>query len=364
MDASATTDETRWRTETEAEWRARTGRTERTSAPRSRFGWAAVRFTWLLAAIVVAAGTAGIVAGVGGPPGSPSRGELTAAGDRAIQPGFDRALADLRQLSGQVDELGTLGRAALAALTARDDDTLNRVIAQGSDSVDAISSAATSIRGRLRDLPGVAGAAPPLPPAAALTLGAESQARYAALDRAATTTAGLDEAWVRFTAGAVAAVQLATLLDQHDLSTAAAARLGRGAHYANALTQLATSKKLIDQASALRDTLANTVDVTTLARWLDLNSAYDDSLRTLYDALRRSNGRANAEVRKALEAEAAAHDELPPDTRALAVIMGEVARGGLNQAVIEIETAKGDLDAAIDALTGPVGASPSASPAP
>ena len=57
-----------------------------------------------------------------------------------------------------------------------------------------------------------------------------------------------------------------------------------------------------------------------------------------------------AAVRAAFAELRAAEAALPPDGRALVVIMSDVARGGLNQAVIGIEEAKGRLDAAGAAL--------------
>jgi hypothetical protein len=319
---------------------------------------------WLLAAGAIAFGAAGVVAGIGGPAGSPDHPELTWSMDRAIQPGFDRALTDLESLSDQVDRLGVLGRGSLAALAARNQAQLGRTITEGSTLVAAIDTNATAIRGRLRALPGVDHHAPPLPPAAAITLGADVQARYTALDEALGTTASLSDAWVRLTSGSLAAIRLATVLTQHDASTAVAAREGRGGHYGAALKQLDTSKSLVADASKQRDTLQNTVDVSTLSRWLELNAAYDASLRKLYDALSRSKGRVNAEVKAAFDAEAKAHEQLPPDTRGLVVIMGEIARGGLNQAVIEIEEARGQLAAAIAALQGTPVASPEPSSSP
>jgi len=322
---------------------------------------------WLVVAALVSAGAAGVVASVGGPPGATARPELTWAGDGAIQPGFDAALGDLRALSTQVDRLGTLGRGALAALSARDETQLASIIDDGSTLVGSIDSSATAIRSRLRALPGTNGIAPPLPATADLVLGQRSQERYAALDDAVSTTEGLSGAWVRLTAGSLAAIRLSSSLGEHDASTAAAARLGRGGHYARALNQLMTSSSLIADARKQRDTLENTVDVTTLTRWIDLNAAYDATLVKLYQALLKSKGRATSDVRQAVAAEAKAHAQLPPDTRGLVVIMGEIARGGLNQAVIAIEDARGSLADAIDALTvaadsGTPGASDEPSP--
>jgi hypothetical protein len=319
---------------------------------------------WLVAAAVISLGAAGVVAGIGGPAGNPVHPELTWGADRAIQPGFDQALTDLESLSEQVYRLGVLGRGSLAALAARNQTELRKTITGGSTLVASIDTNATAIRKRLRALPGVSGQAPPLPAPAALTLGPDVQAHYAALDEALGSTASLSDAWIRLTSGSLAAIRLSTVLTDHDASTAAAARQGRGGHYAAALKQLGTSKSLIDDASKQRDTLQNTVDVSTLTRWLDLNGAYDATLRKLYDALRRSNGRVNAEVKSAFDAEAKAHQQLPPDTRGLVVIMGEIARGGLNQAVIEIEVARGELAAAIVALQGASVASPEPSASP
>jgi hypothetical protein len=311
---------------------------------------ALLRIAWLAAAVAIAAGSAGIVAAVGGPAGSGDHPELTWAGDQAIKPGLDATLDDLRGLSNDVERLGTLGRGALASLAARDSDQLRQAIDDGSQLVGSIGTTSSEIRRRLRALPGVNGLAPPLPGTAAITLGAATRARYAALDAALSTTQGLSAAWLRLTAGSLAASRLAGVLADHDLSTAAAARLGGGAHYAAALDQLDTSDSLIAEAGKERDTLANAADVSTLGRWIDLNAAYDKALRHLYATLRASHGRATPPVRDAIAGEQAAHDQLPPDTRALVVIMGELARGGINQAVIAIEEARGDLDAAIDAL--------------
>jgi hypothetical protein len=77
--------------------------------------------------------------------------------------------------------------------------------------------------------------------------------------------------------------------------------------------------------------------------WLDLNAAYDAAVRRLYQALVDSKGKVNAEVRKAFDGEVAARKRLPPDTKGLVIILAEIGRGGLNQAVISIEQARAEL---------------------
>jgi len=64
------------------------------------------------------------------------------------------------------------------------------------------------------------------------------------------------------------------------------------------------------------------------------------------------------DVRAAIDAERAAKDRLPPDSRGLIVIMSEIGRGGMNSAVIAIEEARGRLSEALAA------AAPSGSPGP
>jgi hypothetical protein len=92
------------------------------------------------------------------------------------------------------------------------------------------------------------------------------------------------------------------------------------------------------------------VDVAILTQWIDRNAAYDRALRALYQVLRSANSKVTPAVEKAYADEQAARALLPGDTRALIVIMSDVARGGLNQAIIGIEEAKGRLTDALDAF--------------
>jgi hypothetical protein len=170
------------------------------------------------------------------------------------------------------------------------------------------------------------------------------------LVEAAAATDGLGEAWARLAAGAPSAARLAQLLTDHDRLMGEALAEGRAARYRAAIEQIEEASALLDEARDVRDGLANTVDVATLDEWIDRNRAYEDALRTLYDALRRSGGRVNPAVREALEVHDAARDRLPPDSRGLVVIMGEIGLGGLNGAVITIEEARGALATALEDL--------------
>lgn len=98
------------------------------------------------------------------------------------------------------------------------------------------------------------------------------------------------------------------------------------------------------------------MDVTTLDEWLERSERYDRALRALYVAVIEADGRVTDAVREAAAAEAAAKARLPPDTRALVVIMAEIGRGGMTGAVSAIERAHADL---VEALDPPLEAPPS-----
>ena len=165
------------------------------------------------------------------------------------------------------------------------------------------------------------------------------------------------------TLGSISATRLSGLLARHDDLVVQAAARGRAARYDDAVTLLNQADATIAQARTLRDQLANTVDVTVLDQWLDRNADYDVALRNLYKALAKVGSRVTDAVRKAIAAERAAKDRLPPDTRGLVVIMAEIGRGGMNGAVISIEETRAKLIDAI-AASGPASAEPGSSAVP
>jgi hypothetical protein len=143
------------------------------------------------------------------------------------------------------------------------------------------------------------------------------------------------------------------LLADHDRLAGSAADLGRKGRYADALATLRDATQRIADARALRDELANTVDVTVLDEWLSRNDDYDKALRTLYTTVSNAKGKVTNAVRDAIAGEKAAKDRLPSDSRGLVVIMSEIGQGGMNGAVIAIEEARGTLVAALDSLESP-----------
>jgi hypothetical protein len=301
----------------------------------------AVRVIWLVIAALVAFGSAGIAAAMNQPPGSPGRAELTAAGDAAMAPALDVATADLESLSRQVDALGTAARRALGQLSGGDTERLEATIAEGTTLIESVRRGTGRLEASLAAIPFGGDDW-------ALHVSDGMRRRHEALAGTAQLTAGLEGDWARFTGRALAAAGLTTLLARHDEETAAAARMGSEGRYPDALAQLDASDASIALGRSLRDQLAATTDVATLTAWLDRNAAYDAALRDLYRALIASEGRVNAAVRKAFEREQAARAQLPGDTRAVVVMISDIAQGGLNQAVISIEQARGALAEALE----------------
>jgi hypothetical protein len=189
----------------------------------------------------------------------------------------------------------------------------------------------------------------------AIHYGGDARARRATMLTALEATQGMARSWLNLTIGSQAASNLISLLTEHDLTVAEAAAQGREAEYDQALVTLAGAIAMLGAATDIRDDLLNTTDVETLDSWLSRNRRYDEALTTLYTALRDSGGLVNDAVREAYREEGEARADLPPDLRGLVVIVAEIGRGGLNQAVIAIEQARGRLSLIIEALA-PAGA--------
>jgi hypothetical protein len=314
---------------------------------------------WLLIVAVISVGAAGLVAAMAHQPGTPARAELTLDGDAAAAPGLLAAQAGLIDLTTDVKRLGELGRGALASLVATDMTSLQAAVTEGQTLATSIDDRSAGIREQLALLPGSG-------PTEELVWSPETRARRDLLLKAADTMSGLDGLWLRLGAGSLTATRLTKLLVDHDTVAGGAAALGRKAKYVAGLAELTKADKIIADARALRDTLANTVDVSTLTQWLDRNAEYDTALRHLFQSLVDSKLKINAEVRQAFIDERRAHDLLPANTSGLVIILAEIGRGGLNQAVIGIEEARGQLQAVVDQLTSPPDqpSAGTASPAP
>jgi hypothetical protein len=301
---------------------------------------------WLLIVAVVSVGGAGLVAAMANQPATPARAELTADGDAAAAPALAAALGELTDLTAEVDRLGELGRGALAALVSSDFKTLDAAVADGQTLARQIDSHSAAIREGLRLIPGTG-------PSEPLLWSPETIRRRDLAVAAVQATGGLEVGWARFAAGSTVANRLTVLLTTHDTTAAKAVEQGRARSYKTALNTLAQAQARLTEAKALRDQLANTVDVTTLTQWIDRNDEYDAALKRLYQATLDAKGKITQELKDAFAAELKAHALLPSNTSGLVIILAEIGRGGLNQAVIGIEETRAKLQAAVDRLTAP-----------
>ena len=298
--------------------------------------------------MLIALGAAGVVAGMDTPaPDGTDRTGRTGHGDALVDASLDAIEADLRALSDSVAGLGEQARAILASMSGNDTAAVDAATAQGTQLVADIKRRSDRIRAALDDVPIVG------TPAAAYALSPETVDRHAAYVGGLASTDAVGDAWTRLVVGALAANRLSGLLADHDQAVVDAAAAGRKADYRTALRHLDDADAAIADARSMRDRLKATVDVTTLDQWLARSHAYDVALRALYDAVRR--GASTADIRRAVAKEQAAKDRLPPDTRALVLIMADIGQGGISDAAGDIEQAQSDLE---DALAPAVDAAP------
>ncbi|MBI2763775.1 MAG: hypothetical protein HYX54_08520 [Chloroflexi bacterium] len=309
----------------------------------ARVGYLLV-FAGLLLAI--AFGSAGIVALWAHPPGTAARAELTWQGDTQLGAMLDRSQVDLVSIAEKTDRLAVLARGAIGALTADDQGPFSDALTEGSALASSIERDSGSLRERLTSLPG-AGTFD------VLRYDGGVLARRVGLLAALDATRGLGRSWATLTTGSLQASALIGLLVAHDTTVGRAAAQGRAANYEAALATLDMAIARLDDAVVIRDRLANTTDVSTLDQWIERNRRYDEVLTALYGALRDSGGVLTDAVRAARQDESNARAALPPDTRGLVVIIADIGRGGLNQAVIAIDQARARLTLAIQALSAP-----------
>ena len=322
---------------------------------------------WVVCALVLALGSGGIVSAMEHAPGTSARNELTWTADRRIAPELAAAAGDLRKLSTDVNSLSTLGTNALVGVTGGDEATIKSSIANGQVLLETINAETAALRARLAGMSGFG-------EGAEARLGGLTLDRYQTLSRALDATHGLADSWDRLTTGGLAAVQIQKALFDHDASTGEAARLGASAKYSEAVTQLQKSSVAIAEARRQSAAMAIAVDTSVLNTWIDRNESYDLVLGRLYSLLTASGGKVTPEIQATYTDEQAARALLPGDTRGLVIIMGDLARGQLNQAVITIEESKARLSAALAAFeatgtgdaapgsTSPPGGSPSTAP--
>jgi hypothetical protein len=315
---------------------------------------------WTALFAVLAAGAAGLIAQASHPPGSAARADLTAEGDAALDARLDAATATLESISADVDRLADVAKTALEEIASADPARLQASLDEGTRLATAIDTSAAALRTSLADLRGDEADA-------VLHYGNDTLVRRAAVLTALDAAAGLNAHWEQVAAKAGEAVGLTTLIAEHDRIVVDAAALGRNHHYRQAATALNDAILAVANVKAERNKLIADTGQTVLDEWTERSRDYDLALQALYVALDVSGGNPNTvKVQLARAAERRAYEQLPPDRRAIIVIVAEVARGGLTQAVLAIDDTSGRIDAALaEAAGGPAAsAGPEASGQP
>jgi hypothetical protein len=296
---------------------------------------------WLTAVLLIAVGVGGVATAATPVPDEEHRPELYARAEAALAPGLAAITIDLEALQVQAERLATTSRRALVDLAARDADALSGDLDAGDAIVLEVGTLATRVDAALGALPyGVASD----------RLSPRMQARLVAVVAAVDAVRPLAGQWGRLSGAAVPAISITSHLEQHDVTAFEATQEGAAGRYAAALERLTGATAELDAAQVIRDRLAQSVDTSTLDAWIERNRTYDTALVRLYTALEVSPDHATPEALAAFAEVEAAQKLLPPDTRALIVIIGDLAQGGLNQAAIAVEEARGALTAAVAAV--------------
>ncbi|KRT64106.1 MAG: hypothetical protein XU10_C0004G0008 [Chloroflexi bacterium CSP1-4] len=296
---------------------------------------------WLTAVLLIAVGVGGVATAATPVPDEQHRPELYARAEAALAPGLAAITIDLEALQVQAERLATTSRRALVDLAARDAEAVSGDLDAGDAIVLEVGTLATRVDAALRRLPyGVASD----------RLGPRMQARLVAVVDAVDAVRPLAGDWGRLSGAAVPAISITSHLEQHDVTAFEATQEGAAGRYAAALERLTGATAELDAAQVIRDRLAQSVDTSTLDAWIERNRTYDAALVRLYTALEVSPDNATPEILAAFAEVEAAQKLLPPDTRALIVIIGDLAQGGLNQAAIAVEEARGALTAAVAAV--------------
>jgi hypothetical protein len=295
---------------------------------------------WLVLVVAVALGAAGLTGQLIHPPGGATRAELTYPGDRALGARLDDATTRLRDVAANVDTMATAAKAGLAAISIADATGLKTNLERGNGAAVLISSATLDLRSSLAGLPGDG-------PDAALQFSNPTLVRRAQILASIDAALSLAEQWSDVTARSVDAARVVSLIQQHDATIFTATTLGRASSYADAVAQISQAQITLADVRSLRGQFASSGDLTILDEWADRNETYDTALQNLYQALIRSGGRNTLAVQAYYRDEKIAREQLP-NAGAIVVIVAEIARGGLNQAVLAIDDARRRIDAALE----------------
>ncbi len=304
------------------------------------------RLGWLGLAVVLALGSAGVLAETSPTPDTGFRSELTYGNDRQLVERLDAALHDLTAVGQDVEALGGETRSLLAYVTQVNRKGLT-------DTYLAAERTLASIAGRSAEL------------SSSLECSSWTAARTVSLklvydgllvDRwrlacvAVGSVAPLDESWKAMVNGSQVAMSVADGIAGHDGYAGQALQAATQGHYPEALglLQQATNALAGTKRIATSFTAAGR-DVSTLNQWLGRIDAMDIALGMLWQAMVDSKGKITPEVTASLRTVAEAQALLPQTNAVLSVVLYELADNLIAEG-ISIEQARGQFAIALAAL--------------
>jgi predicted Rdx family selenoprotein len=313
---------------------------------RSFAGRVLLRVGWVVLAVGLAFGSAGIVAATAHQPSTGTRPELTYGADLLISRKLDAAVRDLARLKDDVDSLGDMARKTLSAMAQINRTDLQAAWDGGWNSVNSIDAGAADLKNRLN-----CGAwASTLQIELIKTYSPAMVDRYHSVCAAIDSVAPLHAAWQSMVNGSATAIRVVDDIETHDSNAADALKLESAGRYQDALNQLVRADDSLADAATIGQTLALTGDVSTLTTWISRTQAFDDTLRVLWQTILDSKGKVTAQVTAALRAVDSAKALLPRNNDVLQVVLYESA-GNLTASGISIETSRGALGNALASLT-------------
>jgi hypothetical protein len=304
---------------------------------------------WTMLAIAVALGSAGLTAQLSHVPGGPQRQELTWGADEALSTRLTAATASLKDIAANVDRMASAAKDALGSVTSVDPQTLQNDIERGNGAAVLITQGTEDLRNALAGLPGDG-------PDAAVVYSNPILVRRAQILAALDAALTLADSWNSVTAKSLDAARAAGLLNTHNQQVFDATQLVTGSPanpaYGDAVAKIETAKITLSDIASLRDLIVAGTDTNVLDQWINVNTAFDNALEGLYNALQASHGRNTVTVQAAYREEQNAFKNLPSDNRAIVVIVAQIAQGGLNQAVLAINDAQGRIDEVLNVTPG------------
>jgi hypothetical protein len=289
--------------------------------------------------VLVALGGAGLTVASDRIQDPGSRPEVTWAADHGAQPYIDALASDLGALTTDVAALSKAGRDTLGDLQSLDVEAVRTAMDDG----DAITNRIAGALARVS-----ADQARAHSNVERWRLGPDSAAQLDAVDKAASSTVGLVGVWDALRARAAVVAGVVDDLQRHDSLVFRATTSGRQSAWADAITTMAGAGAALDEARAARDALgASSTD--TLSQLIDRYAAYDSALSGLYSYFGSGGSKSGAQFETVNKQVEDAQAALPSGNEVFSLIVGEAAGSQLADALVQIEQARGDINAALEA---------------